>query len=195
MVATTNPEALPDLSTWYLVTNLPVSTDQRGTPPLFPSASLEEVMRLYGLRMWVEQSYKHVKHALGWSPYQVRNDQAIRRHWQLVCCAFSFCWYHVSQPFSSMTGEPHQLSASVASTASEVPGKDAGTGKKISAGQRQRPLMSWPLALRAVRSWLEPWIMLRRYWRGWSDRPPPPPLQDLFEQLEHGQQLFLYGAF
>jgi hypothetical protein len=28
---------------------------------------LEEVVRLYGLGMWVEQSYKHVKHALGWS--------------------------------------------------------------------------------------------------------------------------------
>lgn len=50
-------------------------------------------MRLYGLRMWVEQSYKQVKHALGWSDYQVRGDTAIRRHWQLVCCAFSFCWW------------------------------------------------------------------------------------------------------
>ena len=24
---------------------------------------------------------------------QVRSDHAIRRHWQLVCCAFSFCWW------------------------------------------------------------------------------------------------------
>ena len=43
--------------------------------------------------MWVEQSYKQVKHALGWSAYQVRSDSAIRRHWQLVFCAFSFCWW------------------------------------------------------------------------------------------------------
>src|SRR5215210_4598286 len=43
--------------------------------------------------MWVEQSYKQVKHALGWSDYQVRSDIAIRRHWQLVWCAFSFCWW------------------------------------------------------------------------------------------------------
>ena len=55
-------------------------------------ASAAEVVWLYGLRMWVEQSYKQVKHALGWSAYQVRTDTAIRRHWQLVCCAFSFCW-------------------------------------------------------------------------------------------------------
>ena len=51
-------------------------------------ASVAEMVRLYGLRMWVEQSYKQVKHALGWSDYQVRSDTAIRRHWQLVFCAF-----------------------------------------------------------------------------------------------------------
>ena len=51
------------------------------------------MVRLYGLRMWVEQSYKQVKHALGWSDYQVRSDLAIRRHWQLVFLAFSFCWW------------------------------------------------------------------------------------------------------
>jgi hypothetical protein len=60
-------------------------------------ASLTEVVRLYSLRMWVEQSYQQVKHALGWAHYQGRSDLAIRRHWQLVCCAFSFCWWHHSQ--------------------------------------------------------------------------------------------------
>ncbi len=58
-----------------------------------PAADLDEVVRLYGLRVWVEQSYKQVKGALGWAQYQVRSDLAIRRHWQLVCCAFSFCWW------------------------------------------------------------------------------------------------------
>jgi hypothetical protein len=50
------------------------------------------VVRLYGLRNWVEQGYKQVKGELGWADFQVRSDRAIRRHWQLVCCAFSFCW-------------------------------------------------------------------------------------------------------
>jgi len=45
------------------------------------------------LRMWVERSYKQVKHVLGWSDYQVRSDAAIRSHWQLVCLAFSLCWW------------------------------------------------------------------------------------------------------
>ena len=50
---------------------------------------LQIASSLYVLRMWVEQSYKHVKHELGWSQYQVRSDKAIRWHWQLVCCAYS----------------------------------------------------------------------------------------------------------
>ena len=50
-------------------------------------------MRLYGLRNWVEQQYKQVKHSLGWSQYQVRSDVAMRRHWALVQGAFAFCWW------------------------------------------------------------------------------------------------------
>jgi hypothetical protein len=45
--ATTDRRELPSLSTWYLTTNL--SCEQ---------APLDEVVRLYGLRNWVEQSYK-----------------------------------------------------------------------------------------------------------------------------------------
>ncbi len=43
---------------------------QRAQTSELAAASLEEVVHLYGLRMWVEQSYKQVKHALGWSQYQ-----------------------------------------------------------------------------------------------------------------------------
>jgi SRSO17 transposase len=96
VIATTDPVTLPDLTTFYLVTNLPAPGSPRAVASDLAAASLEEVVRLYGLRMWVEQSYKQVKHALGWSQYQVRSDRAMRRHWQLVCCAFSFCWYHAS---------------------------------------------------------------------------------------------------
>ncbi|MCA1838185.1 MAG: IS701 family transposase [Actinobacteria bacterium] len=97
LVVSTDPERLPHLSSWYLITNLPApgfeEEEEEGHALLAP-ASVAEVVRLYGLRMWVEQSYKQVKHALGWSDYQVRSDLlAIRRHWQLVFCAFSFCWW------------------------------------------------------------------------------------------------------
>jgi DDE superfamily endonuclease len=91
VVATTDPATLPKLTTWYLVTNLPRPKRRRARPAFAP-ADLAEVVRLYGLRNWVEQGYKQVKHELGWADFQVRSDRAIRRHWQLVCCAFSFCW-------------------------------------------------------------------------------------------------------
>ncbi len=95
LVVTPDPETLPDLATWYLTTNLPAPSDrsERENDGDLAPASVSEVVRLYGLRMWVEQSYKQVKHALGFSAYQVRSDHAIRRHWQLACCAFSFCWW------------------------------------------------------------------------------------------------------
>jgi hypothetical protein len=94
VVTTTDPKELPDKATWYLTTNLPhPSCPERAAESQLGAADLAEVVRLYGLRMWVEQSYKQVKHVLGWSDYQVRSDLAIKRHWQLVCCAFSFCWW------------------------------------------------------------------------------------------------------
>jgi hypothetical protein len=136
IVATTDPESLPDLSTWYLVTNLPAPTELPESEPPFPPASLEEVIRLYGLRMWVEQSYKHIKHALGWSQYQVRSDKAIRRHWQLVWCAFSFCWYHASHPSARATQEAPEPSEPEAPTPTNVPADAAGTGKKNQRGKR-----------------------------------------------------------
>jgi len=93
VVVTTDPTTLPEMSTWYLISNLPVPDSERAKTAGIRAASLEEIVRLYGLRMWVEQSYKQVKGALGWAEYQVRSDPAIRRHWTLVCCAFGFwCW-------------------------------------------------------------------------------------------------------
>jgi SRSO17 transposase len=130
IVATTDPQTLPDLSTWYLVTNLPAPTERPGSEQPFPPASLQEVIRLYGLRMWVEQSYKHVKHALGWSQYQVRSDKAMRRHWQLVCCAFSFCWYHASHSQVRTTPALSESSEPEVSPPTNVSAKATGTRKK-----------------------------------------------------------------
>jgi SRSO17 transposase len=93
VVVTTDPGTLPEHATWYLLTNLPARDATGDTSLPVAPADLAEIVRLYGLRMWVEQSYKQVKHRLGWSQYQVRSDRAMRRHWELVCCAFCFCWW------------------------------------------------------------------------------------------------------
>jgi hypothetical protein len=101
VVATTDPGRLPGHSTWYLLTNLPRPTSRRAQ-----QANLAEVVRLYGLRNWVEQGYKQVKGELGWADFQVRSDRAIRRHWTLVCCAFSFCWQAVLAEHPDRPAEP-----------------------------------------------------------------------------------------
>jgi hypothetical protein len=88
VVATTDPARLPKLTTWYLRCNLARPAGRRAQ-----QAQLAEIVATYGLRNWVEQGYKQVKDELGWADFQVRSDRAIRRHWTLVCLAFSFCWH------------------------------------------------------------------------------------------------------
>lgn len=132
VVVTTDPSALPEHSTWYLATNLVASgDDERATPAQRP-ADLAEIVRLYGLRMWVEQSYKQVKHRLGWSQYQVRSDRAIRRHWELVCCAFCFCWWAHGQELLLETRgflPPHSNA-----TAEEPVARGENTAGRVLAG-------------------------------------------------------------
>ncbi|MER5627367.1 hypothetical protein ABT061_40730 [Streptosporangium sp. NPDC002544] len=93
IVATTDPATLPAKATWYLATNLPRPGGPRAALSSFLAAGLAEIVRLYGLRTWIEQGYKQVKDELGWAGFQVRCDAAIRRHWALVMCAFTFCWH------------------------------------------------------------------------------------------------------
>jgi DDE superfamily endonuclease len=92
VIATADPGALPDKATWYLTANLPRPGGPREADSPHPPADLAEVTRIYGIRHWIEQSYKQVKDELGWADFQVRSDTAIRRHQVLVNCAFSFCW-------------------------------------------------------------------------------------------------------
>ncbi len=81
------------------MTNLPAPHTKRAQESELSAADVAEVVRLYSLRSWIEQSYKQVKNSLGWAHYQVRKDAAIRRHWQLVCCAFTFCWWANADDF------------------------------------------------------------------------------------------------
>jgi hypothetical protein len=129
LVVTTDPARLPDLATWYLTTNLPTPSDrsERAAESDLAAASVSEVVRLYGLRMWVEQSHKQVKHALGWSAYQVRANSALRRHWQLVFCAFSFCWW----AYGRLPASPEE---SAEQPEEDLPVGSVARGKKESLG-------------------------------------------------------------
>jgi hypothetical protein len=92
VVATADPATLPSKATWYLVTNLPRPGSPREADSRRAAAGRPEIVRIYGIRNWIDQSYRQVKDELGWADFQVRSDTAIRRHQALVNCAFSFCW-------------------------------------------------------------------------------------------------------
>jgi hypothetical protein len=130
-------------------------------------------VRLYGIRHWIEQSYKQVKDDLGWADFQVRSDVAIRRHQALVNCAFSFCWVAEHPPQHDATPQP-------------------GPGGGERGRRTTPPAPSWPRALRAIRALLSPWIALPRWWPAWSKAPPPPQLQALISSVAAGCGLHLY---
>jgi hypothetical protein len=178
VVAAADPGTLPAKATWHLVTNLPRPGGPREAGSPHPAAGLAEIVRIYGIRHWIEQSYKQVKDELGWADFQVRSDIAIRRHQVLVNCAFSFCrdaWFAHPAPAATPP----------------APDADGGERGPAPAAPNQSP-PSWPRALRAVRAWLAPWIALRRWWTAWSNAPPPRQLQDLMTSLRAGHGLHLY---
>jgi SRSO17 transposase len=129
VIATTDPATLPEHTTWYLLTNLPAPGVTPATRTDLPAADLAEVVRLYGLRNWVEQSYKQVKYALGWNASQVRKDHAMRRHWALVCCAFSFCWRAATQAGRQEAGCSETASPTASPTAAE-PARGENLGRR-----------------------------------------------------------------
>ena len=134
VVATTDPARLPGHSSWYLLTSLPRPAGRRAQ-----QANLAEVVRLYGLRNWVEQGYQQVKGELGWADFQVRSDRAIRRHWTLVCCAFSFCWqtFLADHPAQPEPPDPQPASTATQGAADRSSRRNrpyAGHGRRHCAG-------------------------------------------------------------
>lgn len=130
VVTTTDPATLPPLTTWYLATNLPRPGAPHADEAPFAPADLTEVVRLYGLRNWVEQGYKQLKQELGWADFMVRSDQAIRRHWHLVFCAFSFCW----RSWFAATGPP-ATDLPPSSTADTAPPSTSGSTSAPARGE------------------------------------------------------------
>src|SRR5215831_8510821 len=106
IAATLDPRQLKPASTWYLATAFPLA-----------QVSAAQVYELYRLRDWIEHFYKPVKHELGWADYQVRAEQAIVRHWQLVLLAYTFSLLVGTLPTATAPPPP----AAPASAAAEPP--------------------------------------------------------------------------
>ena len=143
VVATADPGTLPDKATWYLVTNLPRPGGPREADSDHPAASLAEIVRIYGIRHWIEQSDKQVKDELGWADFQVRSDVAIRRHQVLVNCAFSFCWaaWFGDHPPQDDVAPPPGPGSGERGAAR----RRAAAGAVVAAGAARGPRLAFPL--------------------------------------------------
>jgi hypothetical protein len=130
VVATTDPATLPKSTTWYLLCNLARPAGRRAQ-----QAQLGEIVALYGLRNWVEQGYKQVKDELGWADFQVRSDRAIRRHWTLVCCGFSFCW-HAGQALAAAPAAGSAPPAAMAAPPAQAAAR--GAQQRLDPDRRHR---------------------------------------------------------
>src|SRR5262249_26734789 len=124
VAATLDPRQHTPESSWYLATSLPRA-----------QVSAAQVYELYRLGDWIEQFYKPVKHELGWADYQVRAEQAIVRHWQLVLLAYTFS--PLVGPLPPAPPLPAASSPAPASSArSPSPAQAATGGGKISTRTR-----------------------------------------------------------
>ncbi|MER6977907.1 hypothetical protein ABT317_13000 [Streptomyces carpinensis] len=174
VVATTDQAGLPEKATWYLTTPCPTPTHLHASTSPHPPADLTEIVRLYGLRPWIEQSYKQVKDELGRADFQVRSNRAIRRHQTLVNGAFSFSWdqwFDPRGPLDATAPEP-----------CPTRGRRGGPGLTPPA-----PTALLAKALRAIRCWLTPAATLKRWWRAWTDKDPPFELQALIDAVTTGR--------
>jgi hypothetical protein len=77
----------------------------------------------------IESGFQTAKGQTGLDDYQVRSDRAIRRHWTLVCCAFSVCW----QAF--LAEQPAAPESQVAAPAATRGAKAAGHPRRTSRQQ------------------------------------------------------------
>ena len=160
VVATTDPAALPPLTTWYRATNLPHPDAPHADGAPVAPADLAEVVRLDGLRNWAEQGYQQLKQGPGWADFLVRAARAIRRHWRRVFCACSFCWraWFATGPPAATT-EPAAPTDSDASSAPARGENDPRTAAPTTPG---RLAADAPTRARLARSLDLPLVLLAR---------------------------------
>jgi len=85
---TTDPVALPDNSTWYVMSR-------------YPDITSREVGNFYGLTTWVEYGLKQSKNELGWADYRLTHYPDIERWWEIICSTYLMVSLHSDQMRSS----------------------------------------------------------------------------------------------
>jgi hypothetical protein len=78
---TTDPDKLPENSTWYVMTKI-------------PGVKFKEVGNIYGLRNWIEYGLKQSKNELGWADFRPPDYAQIQKGWEIVMSAYLLVSLH-----------------------------------------------------------------------------------------------------
>jgi len=94
---TTDPEQVPQESTWLVMTKV-------------PNLTYKDVGKIYQIRTWVEYGFKQSKSELGWADYRVTDYSYIEKWWQLVMSAYLMISLHseILNPLVSPVEEKFQ---------------------------------------------------------------------------------------
>ena len=114
---TTDPETMPENSTWYVMTEI-------------PGLNYKDVGNLYGCRNWVEYGLNQSKNELGWADFRLTQYRDIEKWWELV-----FSAYLLVSLFADSGRNLEKHAASISSSKvrehfGEHPEWDEGTGWK-----------------------------------------------------------------
>ncbi|MFD5492712.1 hypothetical protein ACFWH4_07205 [Streptomyces sp. NPDC127091] len=165
VVATTDPAILPEKATGYLATDLPRPGSPRAAESPYPPTNLAEIVRIYGIRTWIEQGYQQVKDELGWADFQVRSDAAILPQPSAGGPPVTRPWSTARSPSAGRPGSPPR-DLRQRRHRHRTPTPERGGNASVPP--------CWPKAIRAVRGWLTPAVALQRWWRAWSNAPRRP---------------------
>jgi hypothetical protein len=75
---TTDPETMPKNSTSLIMTNIRKNSRHLK----------QELGNLYGLRTWVEYSFRQGKQELGWNDYRLTKFEEIRKWWEIIMSSY-----------------------------------------------------------------------------------------------------------
>lgn len=114
---TTEPEKLPENSTWYVMTKI-------------PRVKFQEVGNIYGLRNWIEYGLKQSKDELGWADFRLTDYSQIQKWWEIVMSAYLLVSLH-SQILNNSQGKGiNELTESIVYKFREHDWWDLGQGWK-----------------------------------------------------------------
>ncbi|MFL5878972.1 MAG: transposase [Actinomycetota bacterium] len=198
VVATTDPAALPETSTWYLATNLPRPGSPHAAhsptgPPTWPSSC-------GATGSGTGSSSATSRSRTNWGGPTSRSapmsPSVATRPWSTAPSL------SVGRPPTLPTRCHPSPNPACAPTLVHRPIPNLKQPSRPSPRPRQgpagphparwTPAMTWPVALGRVRAWLTPSTVLQHWWQAWSKAPPPTELQALITAVTAGQAPNLY---